>query len=107
MSDRLRDSYPLPLVQAVIGLWSRRTFPDNTPRGITNHFQEEAEELVKAVKSEPIQKVGEEIADVLMLTLVLADKLGIDAYAEVERKFAEIKDARFVMGPNGYHKRVK
>ena len=54
-----------------------------------------------AIAGDELIKVADEIADVVMLTLVLANHLGIDVEAEVERKLGVI-DARLQDGYYGH-----
>jgi NTP pyrophosphatase (non-canonical NTP hydrolase) len=54
-----------------------------------------------AIGGEALSKVADEIADVVMLSLVLANHLGIDVEAEVERKLGVI-DARLQGGYYGH-----
>ena len=45
-----------------------------------------------AVPAESRERLADEIADVVMLSIVLANHLGIDVEAEVERKLGVISD---------------
>ena len=59
--------------------WQRKTFPRETPMGITKQFITEALELYTVVDNEcPIENIEEEIADCMLLLIGLAGKLSID-----------------------------
>jgi NTP pyrophosphatase (non-canonical NTP hydrolase) len=52
-------------------------------------IQSEASEALEAVRSGDIEHTGEELADIVIRTLDLAEYLGIDIEAAVERKHKE------------------
>ncbi len=54
-----------------------------------------------AIGGEQLSKIADEIADIAMLTLVLANHLGIDVEAEVGRKL-DVIDARLQGGYYGH-----
>jgi NTP pyrophosphatase (non-canonical NTP hydrolase) len=94
--------------QKRIGYWCKQTFPDNTPQTIEAHFQEETQELRRALFSCSTEAVGEEIADCIILLLSLADELEINASEHVAKKFSEVVKQKWELDPEkGYHKRVK
>lgn len=66
-------------------MWANGNFPQATTASKATHLWREAGELL----SNPAD--GEEMADVLLLLLHLADGEGIDVVAEAERKLAKNK----------------
>jgi len=59
--------------------WQRVTFPNSTAATVLSHLKEEAEELGDTPGAE-------EAADVLMLLIALADKMGFDLLAAAQDK---------------------
>lgn len=85
----------MSLIQALIGLWQRVTFGgDGEPeviRATHKKLEEEARELMLALAASDYaadEKVADELADCLIVLLGMADRLGLNAYAEVVRKMA-------------------
>jgi NTP pyrophosphatase (non-canonical NTP hydrolase) len=102
--------------QKRIGYWCEQVFPEQTPESIEAHFQEEAQELSRAVLalcaygSNPstLSAVGEEIADCIILLIALAYRLGINASAELAKKMATNFKRKWEYSPkHGYHKKVE
>src|SRR5687767_5440483 len=101
-------------LQKQIGHWCGKTFPDQNEQTIDAHFQEEAQELHLAVfthhgsRESAREKIGEEIADCIILLLALAENAGIVASEEVRKKMNENYRRKFEMdNVRGYHKRVR
>lgn len=68
---------------------------------LTEHFQWLTEEQSKDLSDDKLIEVGEELADILMYLVRLADKLGVDLDKVIERKLtinAQKYPARKVRG---------
>lgn len=98
-------------MQERIGGWARHTFPDQTNMRLANHLAEEAEGLREVCRQEvgyAPSRMAEEIADVIILALCLADRNGIRALDAVAEKMAENVKATYAYDPElGYDKRVR
>jgi NTP pyrophosphatase (non-canonical NTP hydrolase) len=111
-------------LQEVVGEWGKETFPDSNAGTIADHLAEEmiellGEERVKvalyrvtqgaAVDEDfpPSDNPSEEIADILLMLLHLASRLGYSLEEATIKKFAEVRDAEWIDYGRGYKKRVK
>lgn len=92
-------------IDATVGAWADRTFPDQTDDRLVRHLREEVEELDRAC--EQLEGIGEAIADCLILLYALAYRHNIDPDAAVRRKH-EVNEARvWAFDPTyGYDKKV-
>lgn len=81
-------------MQALIGAWGDETFPDATPSTVFAHLQDEVTELERSLLfratmlGRPQTQIPDELADVSILTMQLAHRLGIDLATAVEEKHA-------------------
>lgn len=71
-------------LQASIGEWAAATFPDRPTSGIVKHMRREVEELDIAVEDDGGSAY--EVADVIILALNLAHRMGFSAAEAVEAK---------------------
>lgn len=74
---------PLRHWQLEITEWASKTFPGQTPASKAKHLHNEAGELM----DDPAD--GEEMADILILLLNLAEMGGINLLAEVQKKMVK------------------
>lgn len=87
--------------QREVGEWGIATFPNSTPESISAHLWDEMLELMVELKtyrkaSGPAEYfslvgIGEEMADVYLLMLHLAHRLGIGLDEAVREKFEKNK----------------
>lgn len=107
----------------LIGEWNLEVFADNPDTGIVLHLQEEVGELREAVQFLTAHDQGDEIgpnlfevrdelddgiADVLILTLSLAFRRGIDVQEAVLAKHEINKKRTWVRDDEaGYHRHVE
>lgn len=56
---------------------------------LIEHFQWLTEEQSKHIPLDKMQPVADEIADIQLYLIMIADKLGVDIFAECERKIAK------------------
>lgn len=82
-------------LQAQVGEWGARTFPQSTPKSILAHLRREVEELNEVFTNPPsftsrnanIAALGEEAADCYLLLLHLAHRVGFDLQERAAWKF--------------------
>ena len=81
-----------------ISAWGKETFGGpNHVRGASHHLVEEAKELCSAVElGLNKEETGEEIADVLVLALNIADLLEIDPFDVTKAKFEKLKSREWL-----------
>jgi len=118
------DLTHLNRLQIAVGHWGRAVFESSTPESICNHLAEEMIELLGEARVKaalyrvtqsstvdedfpPSDDPAEESADILLMLLHLADRLGYDLMEATLKKFAEVRDAEWVDDGRGYKKRVK
>lgn len=75
--------------QAKVGDWGQKTFPKSTPLTIADHLLDEVIELREAVISDGYdsETIVQELADVFLLTLHLAHRVGADLETFALAKF--------------------
>lgn len=76
-TDAMRDTLAF---QKEVTAWASATFPGQTPKSKADHLLDEAGEL----NDDPSD--GEEMADILILLLNLAEMHRLDLFAEAEKK---------------------
>lgn len=95
--------------QKTISDWAEETFgPTGSNMRVAVRAQEELTELLRALSVDDLHpKAADEVADVVIVLQRLATRLGVDLWAEVERKMA-VNRARVWKLDNtghGYHVR--
>lgn len=87
----------MTMLQTAIGSWARNTFPDNTAERIMAHLRTEVAELSEAVVNPGAtnRSVDEELADVAILLLSLAEYMGINLRDAIRRKHEKNLDRTF------------
>jgi NTP pyrophosphatase (non-canonical NTP hydrolase)/transcriptional regulator with XRE-family HTH domain len=77
-------------VQGEITAWGEATFPTATPLSTALHLAAEVDELVAALQAWPPDPdaIQDEIADVLILALQVAGRLGVRTDLAIQRKMA-------------------
>lgn len=73
-------------LQRRVGEWGKQTFPHSTRSSIIAHLRREAEELDAATNS---REDREECADILLLLLHLAHRMGFSLQEAAGRKFGQ------------------
>lgn len=59
--------------------WQHKTFPKATAKSATHHLSREARELLLDMEHEKsLEDVASELADVIILSVGIADQLGVD-----------------------------
>lgn len=75
--------------QKTVATWARETFGQATNMRAATRANEEMAELLKAFAiSEKHPKAPEEMADILICMYRIAENLGVDLHAEVDKKMA-------------------
>jgi NTP pyrophosphatase (non-canonical NTP hydrolase) len=97
------------MMQRVVGLWARQTFPNQTDERIMKHIEEEVEEL-RFAALEPIDEaeIVDNIADVVLLLMTMAERHRIDTFGAVADKHAINTQREFAFDPEaGYDRHVE
>lgn len=105
MPEMLPDS--LVDMQRIVGDWQDRTFPEATIYSASRHLRAEVVELIEAINIDG-EHIVEEIADVQLLLIAVANKAGVDIAGATAVKFA-VNQARRWGKPNaeGYTEHVR
>lgn len=97
-------------MQAEIGAWGDKTFPNSTVSSVAVHFEEEADEFLLAVRtSESVGEVVEEMADCFLLLLHFAHKNGFSLFDAAMEKMAVNRKRKWNTTPEpaGHFKHVE
>ena len=86
-------------LQARVGAWHEKTFPNASSSIVFDKLQEECEELRKAFYFESDDRIIEEMADVTLVLLALAQKLDHRLLEAVEVKFSINRERSFAGKP--------
>jgi NTP pyrophosphatase (non-canonical NTP hydrolase) len=101
----------LQTIQREIGEWHQATFPGGTAASAARHLIEEADELYEAIHRPGLKNraaITEEAADVLLLLIAAANKLGIDLEEAVNLKMSKNHSRRWALDPaTGYRKHIE
>ena len=98
----------LNILQVSIGQWAAATFPHHTADSIFAHLEEEVSELKDALGANDPDKIGENVADVLILLVTLAEFLDIPSKDAVIAKMAINRKRTWDYDPTtGYHRHVE
>lgn len=98
----MRQNEPtLRELQARIGEWADRVFPTRHPSAALLKLFEECGEYIKDPTS------GEELADIVIMAIDLANLAGIDLQNEVVRKHTKNESRQWRMDPLGTMSHVK
>lgn len=94
--------------QASIAEWARRTFgPVTNARAAARANKEMAELLTKLTTNEHHPVAAEEVADVVICMVRIADNQGFDILAEIEKKMAINRAREWVLDGNGCGQHVE
>lgn len=100
-----------PETQRSVSRWAVETFGEtNTNLRVAIRANEEMAELLRCLSvDDHSQKAGEEMADVVIVLFRLAERLGVDLFAEVDRKMAVNRSRTWALdgSGHGYHLREK
>ena len=99
-------------MQDEIGAWGDATFPNGDRYGVVSHFREEVREFLDvadSIPNNPQYDEAEEAADVFLLLLHFAHKVGFDLETVTERKMAvnRLRTWNTTPEPEGHFKHVK
>src|SRR5215218_7071304 len=96
----------LACIQREVNEWGDETFPDATTASCSRHLVEEAKELRwlainQAVNVFPFDAdaIGEEIADVMMLAMQVAGRLGLQVDELIEAKMQKNRTRSWEFDP--------
>lgn len=94
--------------QATIGAWQVATFGrlPNIGTGF-NRADDEWQEFSDAVNACDIQAMGREMADVVIVLSGMAEQLGIDLQAEINRKMAINRARKWQVNGDGTGRHIK
>lgn len=94
--------------QQTIGAWQVATFgPLPSPSMGVIRAQDEMDELADAVIAGDRDLMGREIADVVIVLSGMAEQLGIDLQAEIDRKMAINRARKWATAGDGTGRHVK
>lgn len=97
--------------QKTISAWSQETFGDAGSNAVVAaRARREMAELLRALTHDDnSQLAASEIADTVIVLYRLADRMGFDMHAEIDRKMAVNRTRRWEVGSDGigYHVRKK
>ena len=103
-------------LQRTIGEWGEATFPDSTPATIMMHLREEVDELARAIaldnpsytsRDANVQAVAEEAADVYLILLHIAHRIGFDLEQSAQAKHVVNLGRQWHDDGRGYAKHVE
>lgn len=89
--------------QKSITEWSDQTFGDKSPLQIATRMNNEVAELLTGLANKPdaIEHHAGECADVLIMLLQVAEKLGVDIEAELDRKMHVNRNRKWAVNAAG------
>lgn len=100
-----------PETQRSVSRWAIETFGEtNSHLRVAIRANEEMAELLRCLSTDDQScKAAEEIADVVTVLFRLAERLGVDLFAEVDRKMAVNRSRTWALdgSGHGYHVREK
>lgn len=85
------------LLQAEIGIWQKKTFPNATPRSIFAHIKKEMKELGREIRKRKLSvcEIKAESSDILMLLFGLAENLDFRLLHECRKKLVVNKKRKW------------
>lgn len=99
----LENGQSLRNKQKSITEWSDQTFGDKSPLQIATRMNNEVAELLTGLANKPdaIEHHAGECADVLIMLLQVAEKLGVDIEAELDRKMHVNRNRKWAVNAAG------
>ncbi len=91
----------------VVGEWATKTFPGEDSYDVVSHLEGEALELSVALLGESKTEIAEELADVILLALVVAHHEGVDVEKAILDKFAVNQARKWAKDDNGFWHHVE
>lgn len=85
--------------------WAEEAMPNRTDQSMFLKMFGEIAELIDA--GDDVDKVGDEVADCLIMLLDYARRKGVNPSVAVQRKLAILRTSTMVFLPSGVAKRVK
>lgn len=94
--------------QYTISAWATATFgPVGSNLSVAVRANQEMAELMRALAiADTHPKAAEEVADIVIILYRLADRLGVDLHAEIDRKMAINRGRTWLLDGNGHGQHV-
>ena len=109
MADFPSDDPQMRETQHTISKWATETFGESgTTIRVAIRANEEMAELLRALSvDDKHPKAAEEVADIFIVLYRVAERLGVDIHAEVQRKMAINRARRWNLDGSGHGYKTK